>query len=467
MSKRSIKFKLTFWFSIILVLTGILTFLFVRTAGGMVLSGTIRDYLISMVEENTNKIVYTETKDEDPGNPNIYIPYKKGFLEIDSDFLDVVNDVYAALYSQDGELIYGQNPLEKETKDLSFTTSHVWSVDIEGDKYEIYDRMLIIEVPDGGTLWIRGVVPVTAGQTQLNEITRISLLIIPPLLCLLVLVGYLLTGRLLSPLKKIETTAEQISEGSDLKQRIEVTSEDEVGHLASMFNEMLDRLEKSFNTERQFTSDASHELRTPTSVIMAQSEYTLEKERSKEEYIEAMQVVHKQSQRMNVLIGDMLDYTRMDQKSERYEMSKQNLSKIAVEIVEQMKLLGEKNITLTEDIEPSLNVIGNEVLLSRLFQNLIGNSYRYGNENGSIRVSLKSEGDSAIIIVADDGIGMMEEDLGKIFDRFYRSDSSRSIQGTGLGLAMVKKIVELHHGEISVESELGKGSTFRVSLPMI
>lgn len=79
MSKRSIKFKLTFWFSIILVLTGILTFLFVRTAGGMVLSGTIRDYLISMVEENTNKIVYTETKDEDPGNPNIYIPYEKGF----------------------------------------------------------------------------------------------------------------------------------------------------------------------------------------------------------------------------------------------------------------------------------------------------------------------------------------------------------------------------------------------------
>ena len=468
MRNRSIRFKLILGFSIMLLITAMLTFLAVRFASSLVLKGTIRNYLMGMVEENIDKIVYisAEDKPEVAGN-NVYIKYNDGFLEIDDDFLDKINDVYAALYKKDGTMIYGENPLEKHLVDAKFTSTRVWNLEVYGDVYDIYDRQLGIEIPDGSELWIRGIVSRTNSVDQLNEISRISLLVIPILLLILMFLAYILTDRLLSPLSKIEKTAEQISEGYDLKRRIEVgKNNDEVGHLAVMFNGMLDRLERAFNSERQFTSDASHELRTPTAVIMTQAEYILEKERTVEEYIDAMEVISKQSHRMNSLLGDMLDYTRMDQKSDRYEMEKLDFSRLVTEISDQMTLLGEKNIQLTVDVEPWLKINGNEVLLTRMIQNLISNAYRYGVQDGSIVVKLKRVGEEVALSIIDDGIGIKEEDQEKIFDRFYQTDASRSIQGTGLGLSMVKKIVELHQGRIEVESEESKGSLFRVLMPL-
>ena len=468
MKNRSIKFKLTFWFFIMLAVTAALTFFAVRLASGIVLRGTVRNYLIGMIEENTDKIAYVKNEEKpETSLSNIYIKYDNGYLEIDDDFLDKVNDVYAALYSGDGTMIYGENPLEKYMDDTEFTFSRIWSTSINNEDFDIYDRQLSIETPDGNPLWIRGIVSRTNSVAQLNEIGKISLMVLPALLLLLMIIFYVVIGRLLAPLKKIEVTAEQISEGYDLKRRIEVgKNKDEVSHLAEMFNGMLDRLEKAFNTERQFTSDASHELRTPTSVIMTQAEYTLEKERTVEEYIDAMEVINKQSRRMNDLLGDMLDYTRMDQKSERYAMEKLDFSRLVTETSDQMTLVGEKNIHLTVDVEPWLKINGNDILLTRMIQNLISNAYRYGVQDGTITVRLKKDGDYGILSIIDDGIGIPKDDQEKIFDRFYQSDASRNIQGTGLGLSMVKKIVELHKGEIQVESEVAKGSVFSVKIPL-
>ena len=468
MRNRSIRFKLTLWFFLMLLLTAVLTFFAVRLASEIVLRGTVRNYLIGMIEENTNKIAYIKSEDKpDSSISNIYIEYDSGFLEIDDDFLDKVNDVYAALYNSDGTMIYGENPLEKYMSNIGFSSTKLWSDTINDEDFDIYDRQLSIETPEGEKLWIRGIVSRTNSVSQLNEISRISLFVIPSLLLILMVIIYFLIGKLLAPLKNIEVTAEQISEGYDLKRRIDVgENRDEVSHLAEMFNGMLDRLERAFNTERQFTSDASHELRTPTSVIMTQAEYTLEKERTVEEYIDAMEVISKQSKRMNALLGDMLDYTRMDQKSERYEMERLDFSRLVTEVSDQMTLLGEKNIQLTVNVEPWLKVNGNEILLTRMVQNLISNAYRYGVQDGSITVKLNKEDNNVRLSIIDDGIGISEEDQEKIFDRFYQSDASRSIQGTGLGLSMVKKIVELHKGEISVDSEKDKGSVFTVTIPM-
>ena len=466
MKNRSIRFKLSVWLSVILVVAVALTFLAIRLMAGVVLRGTIRGYLIGMVEENTDKIAYVENKVAE-STSDIYLPYETGYLEIDRDFLDVVNDVYAALYSSDGTMLYGQNPLEKHTSDLSFTSSYVWEMEVNGENYDLYDRQLTISLPGTDTLWIRGVVPETKSEQQLREITKMSLFLIPILLALFILGGYVLVDRFLSPLSKIERAAEQISEGYDLKKRIDVgDTHDEVSHLAEMFNSMLDRLEKAFDTERRFTSDASHELRTPTSVIMSQAEYTLEKERTVDEYIDAMEVISKQSHRMNSLLGDMLDYTRMDQKSDRYEMEKLDISRLVTETADQMALLGEKNIQLSVDVAPWLKIKGNEVLLSRMLQNLISNAYRYGVQDGSILVKLNKKGSDVELSIIDDGVGITKDDQEKIFDRFYQADTSRNIQGTGLGLSMVKKIVELHNGRIEVESEKDKGSLFRVLIPM-
>lgn len=466
MKNRSIRFKVSVWLSIILIVAVTLTFLATRFMAGMVLRSTIRGYLIGMVEENTDKIAYVETEMAE-SQYDVYIPYETGYLEIDRDFLDVVNEVYAALYTSDGTLIYGQNPLEKHTADMEFTSSYVWEMEVEGQNYDLYDRQLSIKIPNSETLWIRGIVPETKSEQQLEQISKMSLFLLPILLALFILGGYILVDKFLSPLSKIERAAEQISEGYDLKKRIEVgNSRDEVSHLAEMFNSMLDRLEKAFDTERRFTSDASHELRTPTSVIMTQAEYTLEKERTVEEYIDALEVINKQSHRMNSLLGDMLDYTRMDQKSDRYEMEKLDISRLVTETADQMALLGEKNIQLSIDVAPWLKVIGNEVLLTRMVQNLISNAYRYGVQDGSILVKLNRRDEDVELSIIDDGVGISKDDQEKIFDRFYQADTSRNIQGTGLGLSMVKKIVELHHGRIEVESEKDKGSLFRVLIPM-
>ncbi len=466
MKNRSIRFKLTLWVALVLILISGLVFFSVRYASGLVLRHTIRDYLISTVEENVEEIKYVETKGDTPTYN--YLPLEKGYLEIDEDFMDVVNDVHTALYTADGELLYGENPLAIQSSELNFTSSHTWNEEIDGVRYNFYDRKLTLSGKDIPELWIRGVVPETKSVDQLAEITRIALFIFPFLMLLSLLFGYLLAGRMLSPIRDIEQTASKISAGSDLKQRIETDgNQDEIGRLANVFNAMIGRLDSSFESERQFTSDASHEMRTPLSVIKAQSEYILEKDRTAEEYREALEVVAKQSQRMDDLVTDMLDYTRMDKGIERYPFSPVDLSPLVDEISGQMALVKTNGIDLSYAVEPNIWVEGNELLLSRLLQNLISNAYRYGKENGSILLSLKKDGDSCRLSVKDDGIGIPREEQEKIFDRFYRTDSSRTVKGTGLGLSMVKRITELHGGEIVLSSTPGEGSDFTIVLPLL
>ena len=178
-------------------------------------------------------------------------------------------------------------------------------------------------------------------------------------------------------------------------------------------------------------------------------------------------MVAKQSQRMDDLVTDMLDYTRMDKGIERYPFSPVDLSPLVDEISGQMALVKTNGIDLSYAVEPNIWVEGNELLLSRLLQNLISNAYRYGKENGSILLSLKKDGDSCRLSVKDDGIGIPREEQEKIFDRFYRTDSSRTVKGTGLGLSMVKRITELHGGEIVLSSTPGEGSDFTIVLSLL
>ena len=243
---------------------------------------------------------------------------------------------------------------------------------------------------------------------------------------------------------------------------------------------MISRLEQAFEAERRFTSDASHELRTPMSVIMAQTELTLEQEREKEEYKAALEVIHRQGSRMNRLIENMLDYTRLEQRTGEYPLDTSNLSEQVSAICEDMKLIRNKEITLTYQVEPGVTIRGNALLLGRMLQNLIDNAYKYGKEQGHIRVILQSNWKDeleewirpeqsakkyVLLTVEDDGIGISQSAQEKIFERFYREDVSRSnhsVQGYGLGLSMVKKIAELHQATICVQCEEGVGSIFIV-----
>ena len=467
MKNLSIRLKLTLWFSGVLIVVASLAFVAGFFVSDAVLQKGVRDNLVETVEDNAGEIRYFGSYQEmaESGDVDLYLSYRDGYLEIDDDFLNLVNGVCTGLFQEDGVLLYGENPLGGAGTAAGFTEDVVQRLDVEGELFYLYDRRLEREGQEG--LWLRGMVSRRQGEVQLNAIVRFSLVVLPLLVVLAALVGYLLAERALRPIQEIENAARRISQGKDLKERIVLEpGRDELHRLAETFNGMLERLDNAFEAEQQFISDASHELRTPMSVILAQCEFTLEKERSAQDYEKALEVIWRQGRKMSRLIAVLLDFSRLEQKAEGFAMGKVDLAEVVESVCEDMALLQEKEISLTWETQPGFFVRGNRELLSRLLVNLLSNAYRYGREQGHTRVRLYRDGNSVRLSVEDDGIGIAPEQQEKIFRRFYQADASRTGQGNGLGLAMVKEIAVFHGGEIGVESILGQGSIFTLTLPL-
>lgn len=467
MKNLSIRLKITLWFAVALFVIVAITYVVILTVSNQVIQKTIRDTLLHTVEDNVDEVeFYTDISQVDIANSvDHFIMYNSGYLEVDDDFLDEVNDVYTALYLSDGTLMYGENPLAVALADLEFSDSEIRERTVNGELYYILDRHLTQKGLED--LWLRGVVSEHQGEVQMHEISTLSLIILPIILIAAVLGGYFIAKRMLRPIKQITNAAENISRGGDLKKRIELDSgKDELHQLADSFNNMIARLDESFEAERQFTSDVSHELRTPMSVIMAQCEYTLDEERTPQEYERALRLIRRQGRKMTKLINDMLDFVRLERRGTNYQIEKLNLSALVNSVCEDMSLIRERGISLEHEVEDEIWVDGNPALLSRLLSNLISNAYRYGKDDGHIKVRLKKSQDEVTLSVSDDGIGISREDKEKIFRRFYQADSSRTGSGTGLGLSMVKEIASFHGGSMSVESEPGKGSEFTFHLPV-
>lgn len=464
MKNLSIRLKITLWFSVVLGMVVFLAFLIVFFVSDAVLQKGVQDNLVEAVEDNVDEIEYFGSLQElaDSNDVDLYMEYQKGYLEIDDDFLDRVNGIYTGLYREDGMLLYGENPLGRAGLEKAFADSRIQTLTVAGEAYYLFDRMLTEEGLEG--LWLRGIVPKSQGAVQLNAIVRLSLILMPVLVLLAVLEGYMIAGRALRPVKEIGDAAKAICGGKDLKKRIILApGTDELHRLADIFNEMLQRLEDAFESEQQFISDASHELRTPMSVIGAQCEYILEKPRSGMEYEEALLVIQRQGGKMTRLINVLLDFTRLEQKAEGFAQESVDMTELVSSLCGDMALLRDKEISLTYEVQPDVCMWGNRELLSRLLSNLISNAYRYGKKNGNIRVRLWKEEKEIGLCVEDDGIGIPKQQQDKIFRRFYQTDASRSGRGLGLGLAMVKEIADFHGGKVRVESEPGKGSSFFVT----
>lgn len=461
MKRLSLRLKVTLWFSTILIILVALTCGVILYVNDFLIQKVIQDNLIEVVENDVDEIEYFPSiqDKENDYDLDVYLSFRNGYLEIDDDFLGKVNEISVAVYLENGLLLYGENPLSQELSDMNFLDLQVQKKNVNGATWYIFDRKLVGNGLDG--LWLRGVVSAQQGDTHFAAIINLSLIFIPIFLMLAIIGGYFIAGRSLAPIRKIAKTASQIGQGRDLKKRIELgKGADELHQLADTFNAMFERLDSSFEAERQFTSDVSHELRTPMAVIMAQCEYLLEKRRSVEEYEDAIKRIQRQSTKMTNLITDMLAFARLEFQIDSFEMHKVDLSKLVSSVCEDMSQIQEKNITLTWTIDDDIFITGNEHLLTRLLNNLISNAYRYGKDNGYILVELSESPEQVVLSVKDNGIGISSEDQKNIFQRFYRADKSRSSKGTGIGLAMVNEIAELHKGTISVDSTLGEGSTF-------
>src|SRR5262245_62223696 len=306
-------------------------------------------------------------------------------------------------------------------------------------------------------------------EQTLNRLLLVLLVSMPIALAVSLAGGWFMAGRALRPVDAITLAAQRIA-GGDLTQRLTVpASADEIGRLTNTFNDMIDRLETSFRQIRQFSSDASHELRTPLTVMKGETELALRRPREAADYTVVLESNLEEIDRMTRIVDELLFLSRADMGEVKMERLPVKLESLVEDIHRQASLLGqERDVQVVLGLMTPAIVLGDELRLRELFLNLVDNAVKYSLPGGAVDISLLTESDQATALFTDQGIGISREDQKRIFDRFYRTDDARAHtkKGTGLGLAICAWIVESHHGRIEVQSELHKGSTFTVTLPL-
>jgi signal transduction histidine kinase len=348
-----------------------------------------------------------------------------------------------------------------------FHAGEIQTITQQNKTWMVYDESLKNE--NQILAYVRVCVPLDSIIAFLTKVKIIMVIAAPIYLLIAVLGGLLIAKKALQPISKITSTAAEIEKG-DLTLRIDgINTKDEVGHLASTFNSMLEHLEISFRRERQFSSDASHELRTPVAIIMAYSEALIatqnKKSESTDDEIKSLELIHSEGEKMNVIISQLLMLARGYEGKYPVEIESIDLNEIISSVVEQMQdLASESNISLQYASNDELLCMADQSLMTQMLINLIENGIKYGIPGGYVRLTAKNINDSMLITIEDNGIGISKEDLPNIFDRFYRADKSRDRSGTGLGLSIVKWIVDEHNGKITVSSEPGIGTTFSITI---
>lgn len=379
----------------------------------------------------------------------------------DGDDFDYFDDnVFIITYDKEENYLNGSIPFNFSI-DYPLKNGQLQEVGEDKKKFYIYDRR--VNPPYGDWFWVRGVF----SDMQINNVTqtivKAAFILLPILVIISTGIGYFITKKALLPVKKIQETAENISKSNQLSLRIGLPSgSDEIARLGTTIDNMLEKLEKSFLKEKQFTSDASHELRTPVTVILAESEYMLEHGENIEEARESMEVINRQAKKISALINQLLFFSRADKGEMEIKLEK-------VDIVQTLKDLksdntieaNKRNITIEyennlENKEYSVD----KIMFIRAIQNILQNAINYGKENGFIKISSFEERGYLAISIEDNGIGIEQENLEKIWNRFYQVEESRTGSSMGLGLSMVKLIIEKHHGYVDIKSELGVGTTF-------
>ena len=443
---NSIKFKISLWYMGTMILLVISSLSIVFYISENIIHSSVRTYLKDVVMHRLD-----------------YLTIKNGEIIIDSNFDTMIQNVEIAIYDKDFKFLYGNSPNGFDMDNKKSKDDKIIIVRNRNQKWYVYNKK--IKLGNYGNVWIRGVMPNIGQSSAIETVIHISFVILPFFLILSAIGGYIITKNTLTPMEKIRRIAEKINEGNDLSERINLENgANEFRTLANTFDVMFDRLQKSFENEVQFTSDVSHELRTPITVILTQAEYGKEYLNSLKEAQDSFKIIEKEGQKMSKLVSQLLTLSRMERGKQKLHLENINLSELLEMSMETQILCAKsKNINFITKIAPEVYANIDEMMIMRVFTNLISNAISYGKENGTITIELFSKGNS-IIKISDDGIGIAEDQLDKIWLRFYQVDHSKSGDNSGLGLSMVKKIIELHNGEISVKSKLGKGTTFTIIL---
>jgi two-component system sensor histidine kinase ArlS len=375
--------------------------------------------------------------------------------------VDVFNDENKVAYSNyDAEKIYYSPDLLKQVRAERYVETIVNEKQVVGTMFDDIEGKSYVVIAQADDVY---------GKEKLENIKDTMIIGFMTAVFLTIIFGFIFAGQSLKPIARINSEVSKITAYNLTKKLSTGNNRDEIAQLARNFNEMLSRIEKSFELQKSFVSNASHELRTPLAAVKSEIQIALEKDRSQIEYKSILKSLLVDNQRLIALTNGLLQLAKSEKTNEEVQMNSVRIDEILFEVQEELLSHHSeyKVIIDFEEIPEDENwvtVNGNNSLLKTVFSNLFDNACKY-SENHVADIKIKFNKRNCLISVSDTGIGIPKEEIDKIFEQFYRTRNASQHKGYGIGLSICKRIVDTHNGRIVVKSEIGIGSTFVVILP--
>ena len=434
---------------------------------------TILIYLVS--EHTRDQTFFRNLKSEGITKANLFLAGQVDAQTMQSVYLNnrqFINEVEVAVYTPDFQMLYHDavhNDIVKETQWMINEILAKKYIEFHVGKYQ---GIGIVYPYEGRDYIVTAAAYDGYGYDNLAGLRDALIILFIVGLSLLFVAGYFLARLALKPISSIVNEAETIT-ASHIDRRIPVKNEkDELGELSIAFNDLLNRLEISFESQRMFVSNVSHELRTPLAALIAELDLSLQKERTGEQYRQAMRNMLSDAKRMTRLIDGLLNLAKADYCREEISMRAVRLDELLLDVRELiLRAHPEYTVELLfcneeDDDDRLITTLGNPYLLNIAFSNLIENNCKYSENHSSI-VQISFSDKWSVVRMSDNGAGMSEKDKQNLFTLFYRGDNGKQADGHGIGMTLSQKIIHLHGGDISVNSEQGRGTSFVVELPHI
>lgn len=480
----SIRTRLTLWYTgvlalVIVVLCGVAYFIFWRSA--------VRRTDSNLVELSDSFLVTLRAELEDPTGqtgPDVFLTAGKEAIE-EHHFRDtvyVITDEAGKVILSSQEPLPPNAPAKAARRQILLSNSFQRFLMTSMQSERLFGHIAVTEAgyrafaqrfsAKGKSYRLVILQSLHSQEEMMEEAGTVFAWLIPVAILLASGGGYFLARKSLAPVVAMSSQAGHIG-AENLHERLAVQNEkDELGHLARSFNRLLDRLSESFDRQRRFMADASHELRTPVAILRGESEVALsQQERSPEEYRESLDVMHHEAERLTRIVEDLFTLTRADAGQYPLKPSDFYLDELVAECVHSARTLAQaKKISLTFEAASESPIHADETLVRRMLLNLLDNAIKYTPDLGRVTVSCQRNGKEYAVNIADTGIGIPQELRPRIFERFFRADKARSRAendggGAGLGLAISRWIAEAHHGRLELTRCDSTGSTFSAYLP--
>ena len=461
----SIRFRLTLWYVIVLTVVLLIfaagVYAFIATEERRAVDRILRE------RADTFSRAYASEAVEESG--------EKAVLEVANDYARGDGDVF--VYAPGGKMIV-RSPMRllrvTDVRSVPVVRDAIARAFAGGREIVTVEGVRCIVAPFGGKFVFVSTESLVGKHDALRRLRGAFVVLIPVALLIAALGGYFLAGRSLAPVARITEAASRI-EAENLSERIAVRNgDDELGRLASVLNALLQRLERSFQQQKQLLADTSHELRTPVTIIRSEAEVTLSRERDADEYRHALEVIRSESSHLSDLIEGVLLLSRADAQQGTVQMDRIELAQVIEESVQALQRVAQsRQIALTCAIDAPMPTRGNAELLRRMLLNLLDNSMKFTDAGGCVRLDSQRQGSNYVVTVTDSGRGIPIEAQDRIFDRFFRADAVRgrdadrdSANGSGLGLPIARWIARAHGGDLRLVRSTPSGSIFEAVLPI-